>query len=73
MDSLTVGVDSQGVTESVSNILPLAREYGLSAYDAAYLDVALRRAAPLATLDRRLQTAGRHAGVEMFGTEGGKA
>jgi len=26
---------------SVSNVLPLAREYNLSAYDAAHLDVAL--------------------------------
>ena len=42
LDGLTVILDSQSVTESVSNILPIAREYGLSAYDAAYLDVAVR-------------------------------
>jgi len=35
-------------SETVSNVLPLAREYDLSAYDAAYLDVAVRHAAPLA-------------------------
>ena len=39
LDTLTVIMDSQSVTESVSNILPIARKYGLSAY-AAYLDVA---------------------------------
>jgi hypothetical protein len=39
----------------VSNILPTAREYGLSAYDAAYLDVAVRHAVP------SLQKAGRKA------------
>jgi predicted nucleic acid-binding protein len=72
LDGLSVVVDSQAVTESVSNILPLAREYGLSAYDAAYLDVAMRHGAPLASLDRKLQAAGRHAGVEMFGPEGGR-
>ena len=58
--------DSQSVTESVSNILPIAREYGLSAYDAAYLDVAVRHAVPLATLDSALQKAGRKAGIEIF-------
>jgi predicted nucleic acid-binding protein len=43
-----------------------AREYGLSAYDAAYLDVAVRHAVPLATLDSTLQEAGRKAGIEIF-------
>ncbi len=42
LGELTVVMDSQGVAESVSNILPLGREHGLSAYDAAYLDVAVR-------------------------------
>jgi predicted nucleic acid-binding protein len=50
----------------VSNILPLAREYGLSACDAAYLDVAVRRGAPLATLDGKLQKAGEKAEIEIF-------
>jgi predicted nucleic acid-binding protein len=47
-------------------ILPLAREYDLSAYDAAYLDVAVRHGAPLATLDATLQKAGRAAGIKIF-------
>ena len=66
LDGLTVVMNSQSVTESVSNVLPLAREHGLSAYDAAYLDVALRHGSPLATLDINLQKAGREAGVEIF-------
>jgi predicted nucleic acid-binding protein len=66
LNGLTVVMTSQSVTESVSNILPLAREYSLSAYDAAYLDVALRHGAPLATLDNNLQKAGRQAGIEIF-------
>jgi predicted nucleic acid-binding protein len=67
LDGLTVIIDSQSVTESVSNILPIAREYGLSAYDAAYLDVAVRHGAPLATLDSALRKAGQKAGIEIFG------
>jgi predicted nucleic acid-binding protein len=51
-------MDSQSVTESASNILPVVREYGLSTYDAGYLDVTLRHRAPLATLDHKLQKAG---------------
>jgi predicted nucleic acid-binding protein len=66
LESLTVLVDSQPVAESVRNVLPLAREYGLSAYDAAYLDVAIRYGALLATLDGRLQLAGKKAGIELF-------
>jgi predicted nucleic acid-binding protein len=66
LNGLTVVMASQSVTESVSNILPLAREYSLSAYDAAYLDVAVRHGAPLATLDNNLQKAGRKAGIEIF-------
>jgi len=52
--------------DTVSTILPLAREHDLSAYDAAYLDVAVRHGAPLATLDKALQKAGRAAGVKIF-------
>jgi predicted nucleic acid-binding protein len=66
LGALTVNMDSQSIAESVSNILPIAREYGLSAYDAAYLDVAVRHGVPLATLDSALQKAGRKAGIEIF-------
>ena len=35
--------------------LQLARRFDVSAYDAAYLDLALRRGLPLATLDSNLR------------------
>jgi predicted nucleic acid-binding protein len=44
----------------------LAREYALSAYDAAYLELAQRRGLALATLDRRLSRAARLAGVRVM-------
>jgi predicted nucleic acid-binding protein len=44
----------------------LAREYNLSAYDAAYLELAIRYDAPLATLDGKLQRAAQQAGVNTF-------
>jgi predicted nucleic acid-binding protein len=50
-------------------ILPLARAYRLSAYDAAYLDLAIRDSLPLATLDGDLRTAALAAGVPLLTEE----
>ena len=41
----------------------LARAHNLSAYDAAYLELALRRGLKLATLDKKLKAAAAAAGV----------
>jgi predicted nucleic acid-binding protein len=60
---LKISEDLQNVSEALGHVLPLAREYDISAYDASYLDVAIRHEAPLATLDRTLQQAARDAGV----------
>ena len=38
-------------------VLDLARRHGLSVYDAVYLEVAMRRGLPLASLDLRLRQA----------------
>ena len=54
--------------EGASDLASLAREHGLSAYDAAYLAVAVRRGIPLATLDRSLREAANRSGVEVFGS-----
>lgn len=42
---------------SETETLHLARKYSLTFYDAAYLELALRRNIPLATLDKRLAAA----------------
>jgi len=46
--------------------LALARRYGLSSYDASYLELALRRSLPLASLDKDLMKAAQRAGVKRF-------
>jgi predicted nucleic acid-binding protein len=55
--------------ESTAPAMPLlvsvARQYGLSAYDAAYLELALRSGCALATFDKKLTAAARVAGVEL--------
>jgi len=43
----------------------LGRQHGLTAYDAAYLDLALDSALALATLDDDLIRAGKDAGAEL--------
>ena len=52
----------------LTGLLQLAREQRLSAYDAAYLVVAVRRGLPLATQDRALQEAAYRSGVAVFGS-----
>ncbi len=66
LKGLDVTVDTQSVADSVSNIFPLAQDYRLSAYDAAYLDVAVRHEVTLATLDADLQKAAIAMGIANF-------
>jgi predicted nucleic acid-binding protein len=66
LNGLSVVEDRQPFADTVSNVLPLAQEHGLSAYDAAYLDVAVRHQIPLATLDGALQKACNTAGIKIF-------
>ncbi len=47
-------------------VLDLARRRSLTVYDAAYLELALRRNAPLATLDQALIVAARKEGATLF-------
>jgi predicted nucleic acid-binding protein len=50
---------------ALADTVTLAEHYRLTAYDASYLELALRRRLPLATLDRQLQQAARAAGVQV--------
>jgi predicted nucleic acid-binding protein len=66
LESLSLVQDRQPIGVYVSNVQPLAREYSLSAYDAAYLELSIRHGAPLATLDGKLQKAAKQAGIKLF-------
>jgi predicted nucleic acid-binding protein len=52
--------------QAFEQILPMARQQSLSEYDAAYLDLALRRGLPLATLDADLRRSARATGVALL-------
>jgi predicted nucleic acid-binding protein len=48
-----------------ASLFRLARIHGLTAYDAVYLELAVRQQRPLATLDRKLGSATRAEGITL--------
>ena len=67
LDGVSIEVDAATFAHALESTLQLARRYKLSAYDASYLELALRRGIALATLDGDLQKAAKKAGVKKFG------
>ena len=63
LEGVDIKVDAATFAHALSDTLQLARRYKLSAYDASYLELALRLGLPLATLDEELQKAAKKAGV----------
>jgi len=63
LQSLLIQVDLFTDAKALNATLKLARQEGLAAYDAAYLELALRLQLPLATLDTRLAEAATRCGV----------
>lgn len=49
-----------------SALIAAARQSGLTAYDAAYFELALRRGLPLATLDSKMRAAAQKAGIVLL-------
>jgi len=63
---LPISVDDGTNDRAWGEVLSLARAHRLSAYDAACLELALRRGLPLATLDGKLKAAASALGVSEF-------
>lgn len=63
---LPIRIDDQTNTHAWTATLGLARRHNLSAYDAAYLELAIRRGLPLATLDEQLKAAAKAVGVNIL-------
>jgi len=61
-------VDEQTPSLALATVLDLARSQRLSAYDASYLELAMRRGLPLATKDDDLAQAARRVGVTLLPT-----
>lgn len=66
LGSLPIAIERQSRAVAFGAVLALAHEHNLSAYDAAYLELAMREGLPLATRDTRLRTAAASAGVTVL-------
>jgi predicted nucleic acid-binding protein len=66
LESLPIVTDDATALHALHGTYQLAREHGLTAYDAAYLELAMRLGAPLATMDKQLVEAAKKAGVKIF-------
>lgn len=66
LQSLPILVEDIDVARVLGSVLAVGRSHALSAYDAAYLELAARRGTPLATQDTRLRTAARNASVPIL-------
>lgn len=63
---LSLTVDPMDVELAFGRIRQLAWEHKLTAYDAAYLELAIRKGIPLVTLDADLKKAAISSAVEVF-------
>jgi len=64
---LPIQVDLETDQQAWSATLRLAERHQLTLYDAAYLELALRRNLPLATLDEDLRRAAKREKVQLLG------
>ena len=65
LDNLPITIDEDTAHRAMHTTYQLAREFCLTAYDASYLELAMRLGAPLATMDRQLADAAQKAGVSI--------
>ncbi len=64
--NLPISVDQETPDRMMREIVALARHRQLSTYDASYLDLAMRRNLPLATLDTALRKAAAQSQILIF-------
>jgi predicted nucleic acid-binding protein len=67
LGALGIEIDTEAPDRALGHLLPLCRAHDLTSYDAMYLDLALRRQLPLATLDEPLRKAAKMLGVKLLG------
>jgi predicted nucleic acid-binding protein len=65
IDKLQIFLDGAPTGFKMPLVLRLSREYGLTVYDACYLELAVRLNLPIATLDNDLIEAAKSAGLEL--------
>lgn len=63
LTELPITIEQEPPERMMKEILALAREHQLSSYDASYLDLAMRKGLPIATLDNALLAAAKRSQV----------
>jgi predicted nucleic acid-binding protein len=69
LENLMIDLDEETPARAFDRVLNLARSENLTAYDAAYLELAMRLGAPLATKDLALASAAVRLGVSVLGVD----
>jgi predicted nucleic acid-binding protein len=64
LQSFNIAIDD-GLPHAFGAVYQLADQHRLTSYDAAYLELAIRRRLPLATLDEELKKAASQCGVSL--------
>lgn len=66
LGKLGIERDDEAPDRAFTHLLALCRTHGLTSYDAIYLDLAVRRSLPLATLDQALRRTGEKLGLRLL-------
>ena len=66
LETLEIVIDEETPSRALGRVLDLARAERLTAYDAAYLELAMRLGIPLASKDDNLCDAAERVGVSVF-------
>jgi predicted nucleic acid-binding protein len=64
LSKLSVSIDEESARRAWVHLADLASEHGLTVYDAAYLELAIRKQLPLALRDTDLNRAAVRCGVQ---------
>ena len=64
LTAMQLTVDEEGTRNAFGKTSELAEKYGLTIYDATYLELALRRSLPLASRDEALRNAVKQCGLK---------
>jgi predicted nucleic acid-binding protein len=67
LGSLMIISDNETGKYLWTDTVKIADKHKLTIYDATYLELALRRALPLATLDKQLRSGAKAEGVQLLG------
>ena len=66
LSELPIIVEQEPPERMIKEIFALARKHKLSSYDASYLDLAMRKGLPIATLDENLMAVAKRSKVSIL-------